>query len=111
MPWIPWYLAALPAACLLASWLGRVFMQLDDDQQPGAATSIRMPYCGVEKAHPSVPAILWVLPFPAPIRTASAVPLRTRQATIEERTVPKFRRYVATTWHTRTALAIPSRGA
>lgn len=41
--WIPWYLAALPATTGLASWLGRFLMQLDDDHQPGHATSIRIP--------------------------------------------------------------------
>ena len=48
LPWIPWYLAALPAACGLAGWLGRILMQLDDDQQPGTGTSIRMPGREVE---------------------------------------------------------------
>ena len=46
--WIPWYLAALPAASCLSGWLGRVLLLLDDDQQPGAATSIRMPRRGAE---------------------------------------------------------------
>ena len=41
--WIPWYLAALPAATGLATWLGRFLMQLDGDQQPGTATLIRIP--------------------------------------------------------------------
>lgn len=37
-----WYTAAIPLVSITAGWLGRVLMQLDDDQLPGAATSIRM---------------------------------------------------------------------
>ena len=48
LSWIPWYLAALPAASGLAGWLGRFLLQLDDDQQPGTGTSIRMPGREVE---------------------------------------------------------------
>ena len=38
-----WYIAAIPLASVTLGWLGRRLLQLDDDQQPGAATSIRMP--------------------------------------------------------------------
>lgn len=38
-----WHTAAIPLVSITAGWLGRVLMQLDDDQLPGAATSIRMP--------------------------------------------------------------------
>lgn len=38
-----WIVATIPSASLTLGWLGRVLMQLDDDQQPGAGTSIGIP--------------------------------------------------------------------
>ncbi len=38
-----WYTATIPLVSISAGWLGGVLMRLDDDQPPGAATSIRMP--------------------------------------------------------------------
>ena len=43
-----WYIAAIPLASVTLGWLGRRLLRLDDDQQPGAATSIRMPRRGAE---------------------------------------------------------------
>ena len=51
--WIPWYLAALPAASGLAAWVGGVLMQLDDDQQPGVGVSIRIPRHAAEMVQSS----------------------------------------------------------
>lgn len=38
--WDRWYTAAIPLVSITAGWLGRILMQLDNDQQPGAGTSI-----------------------------------------------------------------------
>ena len=38
-----WFIATIPLASITLGWLGRVLMQLDDYQQPGAGTSIRIP--------------------------------------------------------------------
>ena len=38
-----WYIAAIPLVSITSGWLGRILMQVDDDQLPGAETSIRIP--------------------------------------------------------------------
>ena len=65
--WIPWYLAVLPAASGLAAWLGRHLMQLDDDQQPGTGTSIRISRRGAETRQQSGSA--GIAPHTGPIGT------------------------------------------